>query len=115
MRITVEYCENGLPVSDFNCEKIYQGILEIYQENKRDINLKISNEILIERLALGIVQDQIDCEDLFIIFKNERLYMNKHGIIIHWPSGFCDTRFNIIHKKIQLETTKRKKIREIEN
>lgn len=65
----------------------------------------ITSGIQFDDVRLQIKQNQI--EGYYVIFKNIRIDINKHGKVSCWPRGFFDTWGKILFELLNNEKTTR--------
>jgi len=95
--ITIEYCKEGLAISDFEYQK-YVDIIKDYIMHNNDFDLKVSTEVLVNAIRVEIYKGNIDCNDIGFMFEDKILYPDKDGRIQNWPNGFCDINLELIEK-----------------
>jgi hypothetical protein len=99
--IIIEYCLSGQPVSDFYVEEEYKAVLRCYEgwkEFKDSHTLFYSTDNIFNRIRLGILEDEIDCNEIRFEFNGEEIVINHYGAIRHWPNGFCNLSGNMAEK-----------------
>ena len=107
--ITIEYCEDGEPISDFNYEDWITRIKNYFLYAKeQDWYLKASTDIAIQALRLEIAKGNINCEDITFAFKDEKFKANKYGVFNKVPDGFCKAHFDLIWQIIRVGIDKHK-------
>jgi len=85
--VTIEYCREGLPVSDFD----YDEFLDLVKLNiDNDRTFRVSTTIPIYAVRLEIVRGKIDCKKVVFRYFDCLLMANEFGTIKDWPKGFAD-------------------------
>lgn len=103
--ITIEYAENGQPVSDFN----YKYWLDNVKANiGHDHTFVVSTSIPIYAVRLSIVLGEIDFNKIVFKYSNEVFQANKYGAIEKWPFGFCDLETRIAEDILRYAMKKRR-------
>ena len=107
--ITLEYCEDGEPVSDFN----YRHWLEKFTLTIRagldiDANYKVSTSLPIIAVRHEIAKGEIDHQKIIFKFGEHHLRSNEYGVMDNWPEGYCDIDLDLCSKILRLGAKKRK-------
>lgn len=98
------YTSNLVPhspiaLTDEACEYTYDHILDRYREHPLyDQDWCISSENLYNRIRVGIVEGEIDCEDVRFVYGDQILRPNRYGAITDWPKGFCDYNIQLVER-----------------
>lgn len=106
--ITIEYCEDGSPVSDFYCEYFVDEIKAAIDEME-DFNFQVSTTLPIDYIRLAIVKGEIDCTKVALKFNNEIIPINEYGAIVNYPKGmmkWCDVGEQILRTAMMKRKSK---------
>jgi len=96
MPIILEFCKDGLTISDFDVEQFVNEIVKVAKP-EIDKTIRISTGLVVHQLRLIASQGKIDPEAIVFLFKGEILRMNDRGQIHGpWPSGFADSNIRIM-------------------
>jgi len=95
--IVIEYCEEGLPVSDFN----YKDWLNLVKNTRVDHCFKVSTSLPIQLIRLAIVKGEISRDDIIFKYFENTFQANQYGAIANWPLGFCDREIGICEEIIR--------------
>jgi hypothetical protein len=101
--ITIEYCEYGRAVSDFDC----LDWLDIVKSST-DGYFQVSTSVPISVIRLAIAKGEINYNNVVFIYNNITLNINEYGSIIDCPKGFCDIQIKISEKILTTACYKRK-------
>jgi len=102
--ITIEYCEEGIAVSDFN----YQIWIDTVKNMKADYCFKVSTSLPIDLIRLAILEDEILFSNVNFKYDGKILQPNEFGILEDWPVGFCDKEMVISGQLLRLQSKRRK-------
>lgn len=86
----IEYCEDGIAVSDF---EVVDFVQKSWTEKK---DIKTSNEIVITAIRSLVKAKVIPHTDITIMFKHYRIEIDSRGHLNHYPPGFCETYFKLL-------------------
>lgn len=109
--ITIEYCENGTAVSDFNYS---DWLYNVIKNAKADHTFLVSTSLPINLVRLAIIRDELDYRHVYFLYCGYSFQANEYGVISNWPHGFCD-RDIAVSEDILRYATKKKKTKEAEN
>ena len=96
--ITIIYCEDGTPVSDFNYKKFIDSIkktIEYYDEEGKYL-YRVSTFIPIEATRVAIKNKEIDCNKIQFMYNNTIIKVDKNGNLSEWPDGFGTLIINLL-------------------
>lgn len=80
MILILDYCKEGIPISDYECDDFLNSCLV------GNCNYyKISTENIIQSLRAKVATGEICVEDVEIRFEGLPLQMNKYACIQEWP------------------------------
>ncbi len=99
--ITIEYCEDGEAVSDFNVDRWFKSVVNATKdpfESAYRPNDKVSTTPPIDRVRVAIANGELSCEDVNFIFNGKIIKSNEYGALSEWPDGFCDVGLKLIEK-----------------
>ena len=107
--ISIEYCAEGEPVSDFNykdfVKKVFTGEIDAYY--------KVSTSIACSVIRLAIARKDwiLTHKDIEFIFNGKTITFNEFGRAKDWPRGFCDADIDVAEEllRIQYKEHKREK------
>lgn len=106
--ITIEYCEDGVPISDFEYPYAIQTICDYCKEETSDLELRLSTSIIITAIRLEIAKGNIDYNKIKFQYKNKKFQANEYGVILDWPKGFCDIETDLCEQILRVAMEKRK-------
>lgn len=86
----IEYCKDGVPISDFEVEDF------VKKSWTEDRNIKTSSEIVITALRSLIKRKVIPYQNVVIIFKHYRIQIDSRGSLSDYPEGFCNTNVTLL-------------------
>jgi len=98
--ITIDYCADGEPISDFNYKDWLYGeygvknLLVVCKDKNLHLNFQVSTSLPIHAVRAAIHKGEIDPKDIEFLFENRILKPDKNGRISDWPEGFCDAEIN---------------------
>ena len=103
--INIEYCPEGEPVNDFQCEVIFNQI----KENSDVIfEWKFSTENIFSRIRWGIVSGEIPEHFCCFVFNGYYMHLNRFGAIVEEiPDGFCEYNVTLAEKIMRMALSKR--------
>lgn len=84
--LTVNYCKNGIPVSDFVAESLLQELISYDFDNK----YSVSTENLISWIRVYVAEGKLSNEKVQLQFEGDNVIMNEFAVIKEWKNGFCD-------------------------
>jgi len=84
--ITIEYCEHGNPVSDFN----YSDWIHDVKKTTQDHTFRVSTQLPIDLVRLAIVRGELSHSDVTFLYCGHCFQANEYGAIQSRPTGFCD-------------------------
>lgn len=94
-----EYNENGIAVSDFRVEKNFKEIVDYLNQYPDGLSVWIfSTENIFSRIRLGIIEKEINWENVVFVFENSEYSLNKYGQIENWPENFLNLSFSMAEK-----------------
>ena len=96
--LTVEYCEDGKAVSDFEVEKWLSDLIHNLEHSGLAIWAKVSTETPIHAVRVAVYRRLLDYRLVRIYYDGHFLPIDSHGRINDWPAGFCDK----IYKSIEV-------------
>jgi hypothetical protein len=85
---------NGHTLPDKNIDEYVHNIIP-YVVNSIDLELVIGSELIISRLQLAILTQEIPTDQIQVWFENELLSHNEYGVFNKYPPGFCDTNVHL--------------------
>ena len=104
--ITIEYCAEGEPVSDFNyTEWLHKIKNSIVYGSLYDITFKVSTSLPINVIRLAIVKGELNYKDITFKYKDKEFQTNQYGVIEKWPNGFCEVNRSIATDLIKTRIT----------
>jgi len=83
--ITIEYCAEGEPVSDFE----YRDWLEKIK-NYPDGHFQVSTTIPIQAVRLAVARGVLPHQGVCFLYESKIIRVNEYGAILDWPPGFAD-------------------------
>jgi len=104
--IVIEYCKDGIPVSDFN----YSDWLLTVKNTKADHIFKVSTSLPIDLVRLAIVRNELNHNNIAFKYCDDVFQANEYGAIQNWPVGFCDREISVSRDILQCAMRKRKAI-----
>jgi len=84
--ITIEYCEDGQPISDFSCSDWLYNVKQV----TADHIFRVSTSLPIGFIRLAIVRGELDYNNVTFLYCGHPFQANRFGAILDWPTGFCD-------------------------
>ena len=92
--ITVEYCQEGEAVSDFD---VFSFVQDIIQDLKQDIDkeIKVSTSDVIHKIRSEIAQNNIHYDAIQFKYKDEIITVDANGRMPYEPRGFADIDMDI--------------------
>jgi len=103
--LTIEYCESGKSISDFDIESWVDYIVKV-----KDLNLrfKVSTSLPIDAIRLAIVQGRLDYRKVVFAFEDKTMQVNEFGALLNWSNGFCDKGVRYAEKILRHAVSMRK-------
>ena len=109
--LKIIYCEQGNSYSDFNLLDKAQFIIDEYkkkiEQNNRDIIVKVSTSNIIQALRVLVSRDELSIYEIYFVFGEHEITMNKYCEFTKHPTGFMDweQKFlrEIIYKRLGKE------------
>jgi len=86
----IEYCEDGVPVSDFEVEDF---VKKAWTEDR---NIKTSSEIVITAARSLVKRKVIPFVHINIVFKHYLILIDSRGSLSDYPPGFCNTNVTLL-------------------
>jgi len=105
--ITIEYCKEGLAISDFSYSDWVYNVKQTIKDGK-DHKFEVSTSIPIAALRLEIALGNIDCESITFCFWGQYFQANKYGAITNWPRGFADVECAIAEDILRVAIKQRR-------
>ena len=106
--ITIDYCKEGRPVSDFETENFVKRIIE--ESKQSDVEIEVSTTNVITYICMLISQDKLSCYGVTIKENHVKKEVNKYGDV---KDGIAeDMELNWLLKGIEAGIEKRNKERE---
>jgi hypothetical protein len=102
--ITIEYCEDGIAVSDFN----YQVWIDTVKSMKGDHCFRVSTSLPIDLVRIAILKDEILYSNVNFKYEGKLLQPNQYGSLSDWPFGFCGVEADMCGQILRLAAAKRK-------
>lgn len=91
--ITIEFCRDGEPVSDFD----YLEWLDLVRNIQGPgLVFKVSTSIAIDVIRAEIFVDNIPHTEIRFLYRGEYIYPNKDAKLPVWPRGFCDLTTDVL-------------------
>lgn len=90
----IEYCEDGVPVSDFEVEDF---VKKAWMEDR---DIKTSSEIVITAARSLVKRKVIPFQNIIIMFKHYRIQVDSRGSLNHYPDGFCNTNVTLLRSLV---------------
>lgn len=87
--ITIEYCSNGKPISDFAYDDFLFQIKQDLKDNTHK-HYRISTATPIYRIRAAIAEGEIPADRIVFKYYDDLFQANEHGKILNWPLGWCD-------------------------
>lgn len=106
--VTIEYCNDGKPISDFGFHKYLIPIMLNSQRTDIDITYKFSTSIPFRKIQIGILQGAIDYKNIQIKFRGETFKLDKYGTSNNWPEGCADIYSRLSEEFLKLMISKRR-------
>ena len=91
MSLTIRYCAEGEAVSDFAVEEWYEKV-------RAGGDFKVSNELPLTRVRVGIFEGEIPHTDVEFLFEGHVLQPTVEGRLFIWPHGFCDAFSDLLFR-----------------
>jgi hypothetical protein len=113
--ITIEYCKDGEPVSDFNYIEWGEKMLKILKRIGCDIHTKVSTSLPVDYIKLLIARGDIDYNNVIFMFEGEQFKFDEYGNCVDQPSGSYGRDFVVLTELIDRQIKKRKANREAKN
>lgn len=101
--ITIEYCAEGEPVSDFNYEEWLNKV-----KSSNNSCFKVSTSLAIDVIRLAILKKELYYNKIIFKYKDQEIKANEYGTLKEWPKGFCDISMNIAFEILDLANKERK-------
>lgn len=108
--LTIEYCRDGDPISDFEAEEWVREIINI-EKNDSEFLSKVSTSLPIDLISLAVVDGKLNYKNVKFLFNGEHMFINEYGVIQNQKIGFCDKSLNTVTKTILAAINKRKEKR----
>ena len=105
--ITINYCKEGIPYSDFDAETL----TKMWVKNKQDCTYKVSTENIISYVRRMVAEGEIEHKDVQFQFNGQNLEMNEYAVIRDWKKGFCDYGEENAVRIIKAQNKKRRAMR----
>jgi hypothetical protein len=106
--ITINYCNEGTPYSDFEAETL----TKLWFKNKEDCMHNVSTENIISYVRRMVAEGDIEHTDVQFQFNGQNLEMNEYAVIKDWKKGFCDYSEENATRIIKAQNKKRRAIRD---
>ena len=91
--LTVEYCKEGLAVSDFDA---VQFVREMFQEQDGPTEFQVSTSAVIQQIRLEVARKDIAPEVIQFKYNGQILTINEFGYVMpSYPDGFADADMRI--------------------
>lgn len=88
------YCEEGKAFSDFDlyyeAERIVNDYAKYKQTGKGDYFVNFCTDNIVNALRVALLRAQFDHLDVQFVFEGEKIGLDRHYSLDHWPKGFCD-------------------------
>ncbi|ATF13596.1 hypothetical protein A616_16900 [Brevibacillus brevis X23] len=102
--ITINYCHEGNPYSDFEAE----ALTKLWFKNKQDCVYNVSTENIISYVRRMVAEGEIEDTDVQLQFNGQNLEMNEYAVIKDWKKGFCDYSEENAARTLKAQLKKRK-------
>lgn len=107
--ITINYCKNGIPMSDFEARQYVSNIIKEFHEFKTTFNIETSSENVVNSFRLAIVEDKISINEIIFKYENNVLQLTEYGTFETFPKGFIDINTSIARYIVKAQSIKRRK------
>ncbi|MFF2531340.1 hypothetical protein ACFVS2_20770 [Brevibacillus sp. NPDC058079] len=102
--ITINYCVEGTPYSDFEAE----AVVEQWFRNGGSSVYHVSTENVISFVRVMVAESKVSHTDVQIQYNGENLEMNEYAVFKKWAKGFCDFNNENATRIIKAQNAKRK-------
>lgn len=106
--ITIEYCEEGNPVSDFHCRLFVDNVKCLIENGNQDYTIKTSTNLVLDFLRLAIIKEEINYKDVVVKFKGQIIEFDVDGLLKKYPEGLGDIASEVCLKYLELSVNKGK-------
>jgi hypothetical protein len=107
--LIVDYCRDGIAVSDFDWEYWLNKILEEKGYwTTTDMKYRFSTEVMFHALRLEVAKGTISPDDILFRDDGQDIHINEYGAIQDWPRGFLEENMELSEKILTLAMAKRK-------
>lgn len=104
--ITIEYCKDGTPISDFEMDEFVHDIKRLIENNVTK-TLKISNELVIRYIQFEILKNEIDYRNVVLKFGDNIIEIDEDGLIKKLPVNLLNVYVDICTKIINCRIDKK--------
>lgn len=104
--ITIEYCKDGTPISDFEMDEFVNDIKKLIENNVTK-TLKISNELVIRYIQFEILKNEIDYRNIVLKFEGKIIEFDEDGIMKDYPVNLLTVYVDICTKIINCRIEKK--------
>lgn len=110
--LTIIFSKDGIPVSDFDLEKIVNGIKNLSESCKKeskDSDLAFSSENIFYMIRFWILKGKIDRDLIQFSFNGETSKINSYGVLENkvletkWPSIQIDISEKILRNAFEMK------------
>lgn len=88
-------------IPDGQIETVVDEILTFFFDQQEDVEITVSNELVVTRFRLAIHQGHIAPCDICFEFNGEKLHPTASGGLPAWPEGFCDNNMKMLAQIIK--------------
>lgn len=109
--ITVEYCAEGIPVSDFAIEQ-YMVLINSSLQHDHNQHWRFSTSPIFDAIRVEVLEERIDYQQIQFLFNGKEIKLDKYGKMSSTPRGFIDPQSDYWEKLILGGLAKWKKEKE---
>jgi len=106
--LKIEYCEEGVPVSDFNYINWGDNIVREAQLERYEMYVKVSTSTPIRYILLLISRGTLDFNNVEFVFNGFHFKSDQYGRCKDWPSGFCSLPLDMTREMVKNQINKQK-------
>lgn len=92
--ITVEYREQGAPISDWGLDYIIDNV--IIKEEFNDVNVSYSTENIFLAIRTAVVTGRLNHKSIQFKFNDKIIDIYEDGKLSEFPTGFLDVADNLL-------------------
>ena len=100
--IILNYCKEGIALSDFDMEQTYQQIKEAGGE------YNFSTSPIFFRFKQAVAEEEIEIDDIEFRLNGVSVQMNQYGAIPNWPKGFLQGLVDIAQRTLEAQMRRHK-------